>query len=73
MEFLPKKGFDELFVEVITDCYNNQTRSIQDERKLYIQQINEQNKKMDKARELLLENGIDSADFRSIKAECNEK
>ena len=28
---------------------------------------------MDKARELLLENGIDSADFRSIKAECNEK
>jgi site-specific DNA recombinase len=73
MEFLPKKGFDELFVEVITDCYNNQTRSIQDERKLYIQQINEQNRKMDKARELLLENDIDSADFRSIKAECNEK
>ncbi len=73
MEFLPRKGFNELFIEVITDCYNNQTRSIQDERKLYIQQINELNRKVDKARELLLDNDIDSADFRSIKADCQEK
>ena len=73
MDFLPRKGFDELFVEVITDCYNSQTRSVQDEKKLYIQQINEQNKRLDKARGLLLENEIDSADFRLIKIECNER
>jgi hypothetical protein len=73
MDFVPRNGFDELFVEVIADCYYNQTRSLQDEKKLLIQQINEQNKKMEKARELLLDNNIDAVDFRAMKLECAEK
>jgi len=67
MLFLPRKGYSELFVETVTDCYNNQTRSIKEERKELIQHINEQNNRIDKARELMLSDEIDAAEFRKVK------
>jgi site-specific DNA recombinase len=39
MQFLPRKGKSELFVETVTDSYNTQTRSIKEERKELIQHI----------------------------------
>ncbi len=73
LEYLPKSGFQEVFVQTIADAYHNQVGNILDEKKLYINQINDQNKKIDKARELLLNSEIDAVDFRTIKIEANEK
>ncbi|GAA3964881.1 recombinase family protein [Pedobacter ginsengiterrae] len=73
MNYLPKRGYAEVFVETINDAYQNQIGSILDDRKSYISQINEQNKKIEKARELLLEGDIDALDFRTVKNTCNEK
>ncbi|RKR82362.1 DNA invertase Pin-like site-specific DNA recombinase [Mucilaginibacter gracilis] len=71
--FLPRKGYSELFVETVTDCYNNQTRSIKEERKELIQHINEQNNRIDKARELMLSDEIDAAEFRKVKDDASEQ
>jgi len=70
MEYLPRNGFEEIFVETISDAYNNQVGSILDERKLYTTQIRDLNKKIDRARELLLDDEIDATDFRAIKNGC---
>lgn len=44
-----------------------------DERKAYSLQIRECDKRIERARDLLLDNAIDAVDFRSIKIESNEK
>ena len=38
-----------------------------------MQQINEQNSHLAKARELLLSDAIDSSDYKAIKVECERK
>ena len=73
LSYLPKNGYHEIFAETIADAYQNQIGSILDERKLYMKQIQELNKKMERARDLLLDNEIEAIDFRAIKVECNEK
>ncbi len=73
MQFVPRNGYPELFVELITNSYNNQTKSLREERKDYIRDINAQTKRMDTARELLLNSDIEAADYRIIKDQCNEK
>ena len=73
MSYLPRAGFEEIFVETIADAYQNQVGSILDDRKSYISQIKDITKKIERARDLLLDNDIDAIDFRSIKADGNEK
>ena len=72
MQFVPRNGYSELFVETVTDCYRNQTRSFADERKAFIQQINQLNQKINNARELMLNNEITSADYRLVKEQAGE-
>lgn len=71
--FLPRPGYAELFVETITDAYNNVTQAIKDERRELNKQISDHNKQIDKARNLLLLDEIEAKEFRRIKDECNEK
>lgn len=66
-------SYSELFVETVTDSYNNQTRSVREERKELIQQINDLNTRTDKARDLLLLDELEAGEFRKIKEENNEK
>ena len=73
MMYIPRNGYDELFVNVVTDCYNNQNRSVKEERKDFIQEINTLTKRMENARNLMLDNDIEAVDYRAIKEECNEK
>lgn len=73
MQFIPRNGYPELFVQTVTDSYNNQTKGLRDDRKELITEINQQTKRMENARELMLNNDIDSSDFRLIKDQCNEK
>jgi site-specific DNA recombinase len=71
LDYLPKNGYAEIFAQTIADAYQNQMCSVLDERKNFIQQINQQNKKIERARELLLDNCLDATDFRTVKSECN--
>ncbi|WP_440793138.1 recombinase family protein [Pedobacter sp. 22226] len=73
LAYLPRKGYDEIFTQTISDAYQNQVGSILDERKTYSTQIRDYNRKIEKARDLLLDNEIDAVDFRAIKVDCNEK
>jgi site-specific DNA recombinase len=73
MMYVPRNGYDELFVEVVTDCYNNQNRSIKEERKDFMQEIYTLSKRLENARNLMLDNDIEVVEYRAIKEECNEK
>ena len=59
----------ELFKSVILDAYQNITKSERLFRKQYIDQITTLTNKTTRARELLLNGDIDSADYREIKNE----
>jgi site-specific DNA recombinase len=59
----------ELFKSVILDAYQNITKSERIFRKQYIDQITTLSNKSTRARELLLNGDIDSADYREIKNE----
>ncbi|WP_316851573.1 recombinase family protein [Pedobacter agri] len=73
LSYLPKNGYHEKFVQIITDAYQDQVGSSVDERKVYLKQIQELNKKLERARDLLLDDEIEPTDFRAIKTDCNEK
>ncbi|HEY0056318.1 MAG TPA: recombinase family protein [Pedobacter sp.] len=72
-KFVPKPGIAELYKEIITDVYKDETKFYQNERKKYISELTEQSNKITKARELLLTDAIDSNDFKIIKTECESK
>lgn len=71
--FKPHKGMVELYKQVILDVYNSQLADKQSSKKELIQQINDQNGRLAKARELLLADAIDAMDYKAIKAECERK
>lgn len=66
-------GMLELYKEVILDVYKNQNKGKKDEKKAILQELNEQNSRLAKARELLLTETIDAEDYKAIKHECERK
>jgi hypothetical protein len=54
----------------IKDIFNQQTGSVSDRRKELLKQIQVENDRLSKARKLLLDDAIDSADYKVIKGEC---
>ncbi len=71
--FIPKSGMAELFRLVVQDVYSQQAGSQSEGRKELLNQIQVQNDTITKARKLLLDDAIDSADYKSIKLECETK
>jgi len=67
--FVPRKGMAELFKSVVCDSYFENRRSKAD-RTRTIQLINEQNNRLTKSMELLLDDVITGAQYQSIKKEC---
>ena len=72
-KFKPKPGIAELYKEVVTDLFQDETQILKKERKQHITQITEFSNKITKARELLLSDSIDSEDYKSIKKDAEEK
>jgi len=73
MTFIPRKGCPELFMETVADTYHNQSNVLREEQSELIAQINQCNHRVDNARELLLNNDLEAAEFRQIKEEFTEK
>ncbi len=72
-QFVPKPGMAELFKLIVKDIYSQQAGSQSEGRKELLQMIQVQNDTLTKARRLLLDDAIDSADYKSIKLECETK
>ncbi|RZL98867.1 MAG: recombinase family protein, partial [Pedobacter sp.] len=67
--FIPRPGYPELFVASIAEAYGNQHRAIKEECDELILQISTANKKVDAARELLIQNELEPSEYRKIKEE----
>lgn len=63
----------EIFKKVIMDVYAGSSNHGNSDKKQLIEQVTGYNNKLTKARELLLNNEIDSADYRLIKSETESK
>ena len=63
----------QLYKEVIASTFKTKTRLQRDEIKQLNVQLEEANKRISKARELLLDGGIDAGDYRSIKLQSEEQ
>ncbi|WP_096357583.1 recombinase family protein [Mucilaginibacter gotjawali] len=72
-KFIPKPGMSELFKYIVNDVYSQQSGSQMDCRKDLLNRIQAENDRLAKARKLLLDETIDSADYKSIKGECETK
>jgi site-specific DNA recombinase len=62
-----------LFKSVIMEVYSNEYHSTGIERKQHIERITNLNNKITKARELLLNDDIEAADFRAVKIEAERE
>ncbi len=72
-KYLPKNEVVGLYKTVIKEIFFNQTGSQTDGRKELLNQIQAENDRLSKARKLLLDDAIDSNDYKLIKAECENK
>lgn len=72
-KYVPKKGIAELYKAVVKDIFYQQTGSQAEGKKELLNQIQTENDRLAKARRLLLDDAIDSNDYKTIKAECESK
>ncbi len=69
-KYKPTMAMLSLYKEVILDVFNMSQHDNFTEKKAIVRQINEHTTRLSKARELLLSDVLDSADYKVIKAEC---
>ena len=72
-QYIIKPEYTELFVEVISDNYKNQNATQTTSRSELLKEIDALNSRISKGRELLLNNDIDGADYKTIKTENEYK
>jgi site-specific DNA recombinase len=72
-EYVLNSSAAGLFRSVILDVYANDYHSIGAQRKQFIERITALNNKITKARELLLNDDIDAADFKAVKVEAERE
>ena len=72
-KYIPHPAMIDLYKMVILDAYKSQLQGEKNDKKLLLREINEQNTRLAKARELLLTEAIDAADYKAIKSECERK
>jgi site-specific DNA recombinase len=72
-KFTVREQVIELYKKLVNDVFNQTTGGLNDGRKELLNLIQNENDKLAKARKLLLEDAIDSVDYKTIKAECESK
>ncbi len=63
----------QLYKEILVATFKSKTRLLRDEVKQVSVQLDEVNKRLSKARDLLLTGDLDADDYRTIKSESEEK
>ena len=72
-KFVPKESVADFYKLVVKDIFKQKTSPYNNRRKELLSDIQTENDKMAKARKLLLEDTIESGDYKLIKAECETK
>lgn len=72
-QFVPKPGVAELFSEIVSDLYNHESKSLQGEKRKIINEINNCHSRINKARELLLNDVLSEIEYKNLKEEMDQK
>ncbi len=72
-KYVPKKGISEIFKMVVCDTFNDESAFTQTERKRISNLIFEQNLRITKSRELLLNETLEREDYHDIKRDAEAK
>ncbi len=72
-KLVPLESVANFYKLVVRDMFNQKNSPHNDGRKELLNDIQAQNDKLAKARKLLLEDAIDSGDYKHIKTECEAK
>ena len=68
-KFMPRPEIKELYVELIVEAYNEQTKGSQDEKKRILAQLKDYEARLSHARDLLATRKIDADDYREMKSD----
>lgn len=71
--FIPRIGVAELYKLVVKDIFQKEVDTHSDQRKELSNLIQAENDCIAKALKLLLDDGIDTGDYKKIKQECESK
>ncbi len=71
-QYTPHPAVVVLYKKVVSETYNGEGRHLQDDKRAAMKAIDEQTKKLAKARELLLTEAIDANDYKLMKSECEK-
>lgn len=72
-KYVPHPAIAELFKSIIEDINKNETSHLSNERRSFLNEIEKQNSRISKSRNLLLDEKIDPSDYKLIKKEAEEK
>jgi site-specific DNA recombinase len=72
-KYTPRQGLEPLLKTFLSKAYHQQTGRHQEDRQLMTTQIKDLEGKLSKARDLLLSDQIDPADYRTMKSEYDER
>ena len=72
-KFKPHSSVIELYKIIICNAYKKLSAQQQNGSKQLVEEMNKINERLNKARQLLLSEDIDTIDYRSIKSECEDK
>jgi len=72
-KYIPRPGMTDLYTEVVSRLYQAQTKGQRDDVKLIREELEEVNTWLVKARNKLVNDELDAADYKAIKAECERK
>ncbi len=68
-KYMPSPEIKELYVELIVEAYNEQTKGAQDEKKKILAQLKDYEGRLSHARDLLATRKIDADDYREMKSD----
>ena len=72
LKYAPKRQYKKVYSIIIIEAYKEQTKERQNEKAQLLKQIKDYEGRLSKARDLLMTNQIDSADYRDIKSDYGE-
>jgi site-specific DNA recombinase len=72
LKYAPKKEYKRVYSIIIVEAYKELTKERQNEKAQLLNQIKDYEGRLSKARELLMTNQIDSADYRDIKSDYGD-
>lgn len=72
-KFKPRKATISLFRELVIGEFSDQIKNQQNEKKRVLDEIQKQNDRLTKARELLLSSILDAKDYKTIRSEAEDQ